>query len=204
MWSPSVRCIVPCYVFGVILSRRTILAALAALPLPVSAMTDADLTYQNGTLSWPAGSARAACGMGGVHTDKREGDHASPAGTFPLLRALYRSDRLAAPRTELPLAALKPSDGWVDAPGDPAYNTRVTLPYPASAEVLWRDDGLYDLFVVIGYNTAPVVPGKGSAIFLHVASPDFSGTEGCIAVARDTLISVLGLLGPGSKITIKA
>jgi len=79
----------------------------------------------------------------------------------------------------------------------------VTLPYPASAEVLWRDDELYDLFVVIGYNTDPVVPGKGSAIFLHCARPDFAGTEGCIAIARDELIPLLSLLGPGSKITIE-
>ena len=171
--------------------------------LPVSAMAYADLTYTNGMLSWPAGSARAACGKGGVREDKREGDHASPAGTFPLISAFYRPDRLAAPQTALPLTALKPEDGWVDDPADPRYNTLVTLPYPASHEELWRADGLYDLIVVIGYNTAPVVPGKGSAIFLHVAQPDFSGTEGCIAVAREVLAPLLGLLGPGSKITIK-
>ncbi|HEV2187323.1 MAG TPA: hypothetical protein VGR70_08950, partial [Stellaceae bacterium] len=70
-------------------------------------------------------------------------------------------------------------------------------------EMLWRDDGLYDLIVVIGYNADPVVPGRGSAIFLHCARPDFSGTEGCIAVAREALIPLLGLLGPGSKITIE-
>ena len=62
---------------------------------------------------------------------------------------------------------------------------------------------LYDLVVVIGYNIAPVVPGKGSAIFLHVASADFSGTEGCVAVAREVLIPLLGLLGRGSTINIR-
>ena len=65
------------------------------------------------------------------------------------------------------------------------------------------DNNLNDV-VVIGYNTGPVVPGKGSAIFLHCARPDFSPTEGCIAVARDALASLLGLLGPGSTITIRA
>jgi len=166
-------------------------------------MTYADLVYSAGMLSWPGGSARAVCGKGGVRADKREGDHASPAGTFPLLRSFYRPDRLASPRTALPLAALRPNDGWVDASADPNYNKAVTLPYPASAEALWRDDGLYDAIVVIGYNTDPVVPGKGSAIFLHVAAPDYSGTEGCVAIARETLISLLGLLGPGSTITIR-
>jgi L,D-peptidoglycan transpeptidase YkuD (ErfK/YbiS/YcfS/YnhG family) len=187
-----------------VILRRTILAALAALPLPVSAMSPADLVFQQGVLSWRGGSALAACGKAGVAADKREGDHASPAGTFPLLRAFYRPDRLAPPKTALPLAALTPQDGWCDDPVDPNYNRLVALPYPASHEDLWRDDGLYDAIVVIGYNTDPVVPGKGSAIFLHCASPDFAGTEGCIAVAREVLISLLSLLGLGSTITIKA
>jgi L,D-peptidoglycan transpeptidase YkuD (ErfK/YbiS/YcfS/YnhG family) len=181
-----------------------VLAAFAAETLPVSAMPHADLTYADGMLYWPGGVARAACGKAGVRADKREGDHASPAGTFPLLRAFFRPDRLVLPLTALPLDPLQPSYGWVDAPADPRYNTLVTLPYPASAERLWRDDDIYDLIVVIGYNTGPVVPGEGSAIFLHIARPDFSGTEGCIAVARDMLVPLLGLLGPTSTITIKA
>jgi L,D-peptidoglycan transpeptidase YkuD (ErfK/YbiS/YcfS/YnhG family) len=165
-------------------------------------MTYADLVYGHGTLCWPGGSARAVCGKAGVTLDKREGDQASPAGTFPLVSALYRPDRLAAPQTALPLAALQPSDGWVDAPADPNYNRLVALPYPAGHEALWRADGLYDVIVVIGYNTDPVMPGKGSAIFLHCASPDFADTAGCIAMARDTLVPLLGLLGPASTITI--
>src|SRR6202035_1769904 len=103
----------------------------------------------------------------------------------------------------VPLAPLQRNDGGVDAVADPNYNRAVALPYPASHEELWREDGLYDLIVVIGYNTAPAVPGKGSAIFLHVASADFAGTEGCIAVARDVLVPLLGLLGPGSTVTIR-
>jgi L,D-peptidoglycan transpeptidase YkuD (ErfK/YbiS/YcfS/YnhG family) len=189
----------------VILSRRTILAAISATPLSraANAMEYADLIYVNGTLSWPGGSTRAACGLAGVKIDKREGDHASPAGTYKLLYGFYRPDRTAWPKTDLPLTALRPDFGWCDAPDDPHYNTLVTLPYPASTELLWRDDGLYDLIVVIGYNTDPVVPGKGSAIFLHVARPDFSGTEGCIAIEGKELMALLGLLGPGSKITIE-
>ncbi|MBV8775555.1 MAG: L,D-transpeptidase family protein [Alphaproteobacteria bacterium] len=164
----------------------------------------ADLTYETGRLTWPGGSARAACGSGGVSSDKHEGDHCSPAGSFPLLRVLYRPDRLAAPHTALPMAALRPSDGWCDDPGDANYNRLVALPYPASHETLWRDDALYDVIVVIGYNTDPVTAGKGSAIFLHVARPDYAGTEGCIAVARAVLLPLLDLLGPGSRITIRS
>ena len=174
----------------------------------------ADLIYAAGRLSWPGGAAPAVCGRAGVTADKREGDGASPAGTFPLLRAYYRADRLAPPPTGLLLAALRPTDGWVDDPADRRYNQLVRLPYPAHHEAMWRADGLYDLLVVIGYNTHPPVPARGSAIFLHVARPSperparagrpgIAPTEGCIAVAVDTLARVLGLLGPGSTITIR-
>lgn len=164
----------------------------------------ADLAYSGGLLSWPGGAARAACGRGGVRADKREGDGASPEGIFALQRAYYRPDRLPAPATGLPLAPLRPTDGWVDDPADRQYNRLVTLPYPAHHEELWRADGLYDLIVAIGYNTDPPVAGRGSAIFLHVAAPDFSPTAGCIAVERDALAGLLRLLGPGSRITIRS
>jgi L,D-peptidoglycan transpeptidase YkuD (ErfK/YbiS/YcfS/YnhG family) len=162
-----------------------------------------DLTFAAGRLRWPGGDAPAACGRSGVRPDKREGDGASPAGTFPLLSALYRADRLALPQGGLIPEPLQPGHWWVDDPLDANYNRLVTLPYPAHGEAMWREDELYDIVVVIGYNTTPVVPGAGSAIFLHVARPDFSPTAGCIAVARDVLVGVLALLGPGSTITIR-
>jgi L,D-peptidoglycan transpeptidase YkuD (ErfK/YbiS/YcfS/YnhG family) len=183
----------------VIVSRRVLFGAvLATLPSP----SRTNLAHAGGRLTWPGGATRAACGWGGVRADKREGDGASPAGTFPLVSAFYRPDRLPPPQTGLPLTALAPDQGWVDDPTDPNYNRLVTLPYLAGHEDLWRADGLYDVIVVIGYNTGPVVPSAGSAIFLHVAAPDFAPTEGCIAIAKPVLVSLLGLLGPGSTITI--
>src|SRR5262245_51881313 len=62
---------------------------------------------------------------------KREGDGATPAGVWPLRRVLFRPDR-GVPVTALPAAAIAPSDGWCDAPGDANYNRPVTLPYGAS------------------------------------------------------------------------
>jgi L,D-peptidoglycan transpeptidase YkuD (ErfK/YbiS/YcfS/YnhG family) len=185
-----------------VLSRRAVLGSgLAAFAMPASARS-IDLVYEAGRLTWPGGETRAACGRGGVRADKREGDGASPAGSFPLLHCYYRPDRLAAPHTGLPLMALQPNHGWVDDPADPNYNRLVTLPYPAHHEEMWRADGLYDLVVLIGYNTDPPAPGHGSAIFLHVARPDFGQTEGCIAIQREALMSLLPLLGSESRITI--
>jgi L,D-peptidoglycan transpeptidase YkuD (ErfK/YbiS/YcfS/YnhG family) len=147
---------------------------------------------------------RRAAGRGGIVLDKREGDGGTPAGIWPLREVLYRPDRLAMPVTRLPVRPLQPYDGWCDAPGDARYNKPVRLPYPASAEQLWRGDHLYDLIVVVGYNDAPVVPGKGSAIFLHLARSDYAPTAGCVAFARRHLLSILRAVDTRSRLIVQA
>ncbi len=187
------------------LARREFLgsAVLLAAVGPASATADANLDYHDGVLRWPGGAARAAVGRASVSANKREGDGATPTGTFRLVSAFFRADRISPPRSGLPLRALLPSDAWVDDPVDPNYNRLVSLPYPGHTEPLWLDDAVYDLLVVIGYNMAPVVPGAGSAIFLHIARPDFSPTAGCIAVERGVLVGLVPLLGPASAIAIR-
>ena len=133
----------------------------------------------------------AALGAGGIRADKREGDHATPAGLLALRRVLYRADRGSAPSCAVRCWALAPDDGWCDDPGHSDYNGAVRLPHPARHERLWREDGLYDVLGVLGWNDDPVVPGRGSAIFLHVAHPDGRPTKGCIALRHDALREVL-------------
>ena len=162
------------------------------------------LVTPDGWLRAPSARYRCALGTAGVTADKREGDHATPAGCFALRRLYYRANRHAAPATGLPVSVIAKDDGWCDAPDDPNYNRPVRLPYAASAEHMWRADALYDYVVVIGYNDAPPIPGRGSAIFLHVAAPDYGGTEGCVALAMQDLLAVLATLGPGSDILIEA
>lgn len=190
------------------ITRRAILilpVQLVMAGLTTAAATCRNIEYRAGRLLWPGGSARAAVGRAGVTLakDKKEGDGATPAGIYPLVSGFYRADRLAPPRSALPMRALAPGDVWIDDPADPDYNRLATLPYPAHAEPMWLKDGVYDLLVVIGYNMDPVVPGDGSAIFLHIARPDFSPTAGCIAVERDVLLGLMPLLGPGSTIAIR-
>ncbi|MBV9420719.1 MAG: L,D-transpeptidase family protein, partial [Alphaproteobacteria bacterium] len=100
--------------------------------------------------------------------------------------------------------AIAPDDGWCDAPSHPAYNTQIKTPFTASHETLWRDDHLYDVVIIVGFNDAPVIAGKGSAIFIHVARPDFGPTEGCIALAQDDLLELLALLLPSDAVTVSA
>jgi L,D-peptidoglycan transpeptidase YkuD (ErfK/YbiS/YcfS/YnhG family) len=149
---------------------------------------------------------RCALGPAGVKPaeEKREGDGASPAGVWPIREVWYRPDRGPPPAAEIRVHALSERDGWCDDPADPAYNRHVTLPYAASAERMWREDGLYDIVVVLGYNDDPPVPGKGSAIFLHVARTDYSPTEGCVAVARADLEALLAKAQPGDAVEIRA
>lgn len=144
-----------------------------------------------GWLTWPGGTVRCALGRGGVRVDKREGDGATPVGRFPLRRVLYRRDRVDPPVTGLTVQAIEAGDGWCDDAADAAYNRPVRAPFAAGHEVLWRNDELYDLVVVLGHNDDPVVPGAGSAIFLHVARPDYAPTEGCIAVKLEHLEAIL-------------
>jgi L,D-peptidoglycan transpeptidase YkuD (ErfK/YbiS/YcfS/YnhG family) len=160
--------------------------------------------HADGTFEFGGRTVRCALGLNGVieAAAKREGDGCSPAGVWPLRRLLYRPDRGGAPATRLASRPIAPTDGWCDDPEDRAYNLPVRLPHPASAERLWRDDGLYDLVAVLGHNDAPVVAGAGSAIFLHLARPDFASTRGCIALARSDLESLLRVAGPGDALAI--
>jgi len=157
-----------------------------------SRASDDDLVlHPPNILRWRGRQFACAIGWGGVRSNKREGDGATPAGRFPLRRVLYRPDRLAPPRTALPIAPLSPCDGWCDDPGHPLYNRPLRLPHDARHEELWRSDRVYDLIVILGHNDAPVVPGLGSAVFLHVAQPDYAPTAGCVAMAAGDLLAIL-------------
>jgi len=144
-----------------------------------------------GMLRWRGETFRAAIGRGGVRADKQEGDGATPLGVLPLRRVLYRADRVARPVACVPVEPLAPDDGWCDDVAHDDYNRMVSLPHAARHEELWRRDGVYDVIGVLGWNDAPVVRGRGSAIFLHVARADYAPTEGCVALALADLVRLL-------------
>jgi L,D-peptidoglycan transpeptidase YkuD (ErfK/YbiS/YcfS/YnhG family) len=136
---------------------------------------------------------RAALGASGVRVVKAEGDGATPAGILLLRRVYYRADRGMAPVCAVPVEPIGPADGWCDDPGHRDYNRYVRLPHDGRCEELWRRDEVYDIVGVLAWNDSPVVRGRGSAIFLHVARPDYAPTAGCIALAPADLRRVLGM-----------
>lgn len=147
---------------------------------------------------------RCALGEGGVRMDKQEGDGATPVGCFPIRKVFYRSDKLGnPPETILPTQALAQDDGWSDDVNLPEYNQLVKLPYNGSREKLWRDDRLYDIVVVLGYNDNPPIAGKGSAIFMHVAREGYAPTAGCIALSREDLLEILRTADAATQVCVQ-
>jgi L,D-peptidoglycan transpeptidase YkuD (ErfK/YbiS/YcfS/YnhG family) len=162
------------------------------------------VVHAHGVAEWRGRTMRCALGRSGIAAVKREGDGATPAGLLPMRRALYRPDREAPPATALSCAPIAPDDGWCDDPVDPAYNTAVRLPFARGHERLWRDDHLYDLLVVLGWNDDPPLPGRGSAIFLHLARDRYAPTEGCVALQRADLLALLAEIKPGDAVRVLA
>jgi L,D-peptidoglycan transpeptidase YkuD (ErfK/YbiS/YcfS/YnhG family) len=140
---------------------------------------------------------RCAIGRAGRTIEKSEGDGATPVGMLRLTRVLYRAGHIKPPVCTVPVEPIAPNDAWCDDPHDPAYNRRVQTPYSGRHEALWRADSVYDVIGVLDWNSQPIIPHRGSAIFLHVATPDYAPTAGCIALSLPDLAACLaaGLTG---------
>jgi L,D-peptidoglycan transpeptidase YkuD (ErfK/YbiS/YcfS/YnhG family) len=154
------------------------------------------------TLEWCEKTYDCRTGRGGIRTKKVEGDGATPIGIFPIRQVLYRPDRIRPFACDLQTVSLTPVDGWCDDPTDPHYNRLIRTPYPTSHEVLWREDHVYDIILVVGYNDKPVVSPKGSAIFIHIMNESQTPTDGCISMARADLIDLLGEITPTTQLVV--
>lgn len=144
-------------------------------------------------------------GRGGIRpaADKREGDGATPAGVWRLTGLYWRPDRARRPATLLAARPLGPRQGWAEDPSDPAYNRPIRHPHPFPADRMARGDGLYDLCATTDHNSAPVVPGAGSAIFVHLWRKPRHPTAGCVAFRRADLAWILRGWGPRARLVIR-
>jgi L,D-peptidoglycan transpeptidase YkuD (ErfK/YbiS/YcfS/YnhG family) len=143
-----------------------------------------------------------ALGRGGIRADKREGDGATPRGTFRPRRLWWRADRHPRPRTFLPVRAIRSEDAWCEDPASRHYNQPVRLDRDRGGDRLERDDGLSDFIVEIDHNTRPRIKGRGSAVFLHLARENFGPTAGCVSMTGDAMRRLLQRLGPRTRIVI--
>lgn len=144
-----------------------------------------------------------ALGRGGILANKREGDGATPRGTFRLVRLWFRADRGPRPLTRLPVRRIRPDDAWCEDPADRRYNRPFQMVPGRSGDRLRRDDHLYDLIIEIDHNTRPPIAGRGSAVFIHVARPGFAPTAGCVALEPRVLWRLLGRLGTNTRVEIQ-
>ena len=144
-----------------------------------------------------------ALGRGGVRANKREGDGATPAGRFRPLRLWWRADRLPRPdSSRLPSRRIGRSDAWCEDPSDRRYNRPFRRSANQPGDRLWRDDGLYDVFVEIDHNTRPRVAGRGSAVFIHVARPRFAPHRRMYCASPEDLLQLIRRIGPKTQIVI--
>lgn len=135
-------------------------------------------------LAWGIGFDATTAQASAPH--KREGDGRSPAGAFPLDTAFGFDPLGAAPALHVPYVSLTNQTDCVDDPSSTHYNTvvdrdRVVRVDWSSAERM-RTIDQYKLGVIVGYNAAPPVPGRGSCIFLHIWAGPASTTAGCTAL----------------------
>lgn len=145
---------------------------------------------------------QAAIGRGGRSARKREGDGATPIAAMPLLFGYVRRDRLVPPATRLPLTAIRSGLLWCDAPAHAAYNRPAHRPLPASHETMARDDGLYDVCLVMDWNIRQRRRNAGSAIFFHLIRPGYPPTEGCIAVSLPAMRRILKVARRGAVVRV--
>lgn len=157
---------------------------------------------RQGWLSVGRWHIKVALGRSGIKANKREGDGATPAGHYRLVRLWWRQDRLPRPRTLLPVRPIGVLDGWCEDPSDRRYNRAIGISPGQPGDRLWRSDALYDLIIEIDHNTRPRISGRGSAVFIHVAKAALEPTAGCISLPIATLKLFIARLGPKTRIAI--
>lgn len=133
---------------------------------------------------------------------KREGDGATPRATMKLIGGFTRRDRVSLPPTLLPMRGIRRDMLWCDAPGHASYNRPVRAPFAASHETMMRNDGLYDVCLVMDWNISSRRRQAGSAIFFHLIRPGYEPTQGCIAVSLPAMKRLIRHMRRGMAVRV--
>ena len=138
----------------------------------------------------------------GLTKKKAEGDLKTPRGSFNFRYLMYRSDRISNIQTKLKKIKIEKKFGWCDDTSSEDYNKLIQFPFRGTAEKLYLGNNMYDIILVLNFNTKPVIKNRGSAIFLHITNKKFSHTKGCLAVKKRDLIKILPFINKRTKIII--
>ena len=140
----------------------------------------------------------------GVSPNKREGDRRTPAGLFGFGRTMYGV--APNPGVRYRYHRVVCGDWWVEDPRSRWYNQfrhvrcGAKPPFTVVSDDMSRSPTAYRHLAVIDYNMRPVVPGRGSGIFLHASTG--RPTLGCVSLPLPQLLRTLRWLRPASRPTI--
>jgi len=161
-----------------------------------------NIIIKNCLLLYKGYKLKCSIGKLGTIKLKREGDLATPRGTFKLGPLYYRKDRNKIPKSNIKRKIIKKNMGWCDDSKSKKYNREISFPFKYRAEKLYRKDRIYDLLINIKYNFCPAIKDKGSAIFLHITDHRYKPTKGCIAISKNDFLKILPLINNKTKILI--
>jgi L,D-peptidoglycan transpeptidase YkuD (ErfK/YbiS/YcfS/YnhG family) len=160
------------------------------------------IVKNSGYLKYKNLKFRCALGKAGIKKKEKEGDNVTPKGIFKITSMYYRPDRIKNIITKIKKIKIKKNMGWCDDQDSHFYNQQISIPNKFRCEKLYRNDNLYDLILVINYNTNPIIKNKGSAIFIHIAKKNYKKTKGCIALKKKHLIELISKIKKNTKIKI--
>tara|TARA_Y100001970_G_scaffold290637_1_gene425123 strand:+ start:1552 stop:2043 length:492 start_codon:yes stop_codon:yes gene_type:complete len=145
---------------------------------------------------------KCCIGKSGLTSSKNEGDLATPKGLYKLGLIYYRKDRIGSLKCKIRKKVIKKNMGWCNDIKSKKYNKQIFFPFKHRSEKLFRKDKIYDIFINIKYNHSPIIKGKGSAIFLHLANKNYKPTSGCIALLKRDFLKIIPLIDKKTKILI--
>ena len=156
--------------------------------------------WRRSGVCWVAagGPYPARVGRNGLRANRHEGDGTTPVGTFPISPTMYGNS--PNPGVRFRYLRLRCGDWWVEDPRSQAYNTfrrvgcGVRPPFRVTTPDMSKSRRAYAHLAVVEFNMHPVVPGRGSGIFLHAETG--GPTNGCISLLRGDLVRVLRWLAP--------
>ena len=161
-----------------------------------------NIKIKNHLLLYKGYKLKCCIGKSGIKRLKKEGDLATPKGSFNLGFLYYRKDRINSVKCKIKKKIIKKNMGWCNDSKSKKYNREINFPFKYTAEKLYRKSNNYDLFISIKYNINPTVKKRGSAIFLHLTNNKYRPTQGCIGILKKDFFKILPLISKKTKIII--